>query len=233
VPQLPRVAVLGPDLAGAAALVAFVDAGLDATGVGGEPPPAAAAVLAAHALTDRWLVGAGRADGAGRTAGDGSTPTITRAAGAPVPAFAIRIGGELVGRWDAVVVTAPALAPSGGAGGPDAPRFGGVFHSVADGVYVVGAPDEPAPPPGPPDPTLARAQAGWVAEYLRGRYRLPAYQAMAARPSLRRPGLWRGAGRRHGGAAGYVRALERELRAGRARAAAAGYPLPLPAAPPG
>jgi hypothetical protein len=52
---------------------------------------------------------------------------------------------------------------------------------------------------------------------------------MLDRPELRHRGV-HGLGLRGRTGRGLVRPLERELRAGRSRAAAAGYPLPLPAA---
>ncbi|MBL7492687.1 hypothetical protein I6A60_17705 [Frankia sp. AgB1.9] len=261
-PQLPHVAVLGPDLAGATALVTLVDAGLDATGVGGRLTRPAAELLAAYALTDRWIFPAGTTEpddvtgglmggggppaGAGPGAGAdpavgadatvggdpavGGDPvlTVTRAGSGTGPGrgFAISVGGRPAGRWDAVVVTARDLAAAAGVLAA-APWYGGVFHPVADGVFLLGVPDsgQVVRPDGERDLAVTKAQAGWVGEYLRGRYRLPADQAMLDHPGLRRTGLRRGA-------AGYLRALDRELRAGRSRAAAAGYPLPLPAAEP-
>lgn len=218
--------MLGSDLAGATALVTLVDAGLDATGVGGRPTREAADLLAAYALTDRWLVPAGAPGDA--TGGVDPVLTVTRGAGETEPegGFQISVGGEPVGRWDAVVVTARGLAAV--AGVLDAvPWFGAVFHPVAGGVFLLGVPDsgQVVRPDSERDLTVTKAQAGWVGEYLRGRYRLPAGQTMLDHPGLRRTGVRRGA-------AGYLRALDRELRAGRARAAAAGYPLPLPAARP-
>jgi hypothetical protein len=256
VPQLPHVAVLGPDLAGATALVALVDAGLDATGVGGRLTRPAAELLAAHALTDRWIFPAGTTDlddvtgglaGGGGTPDGGGPPTgtdpvvgtdppvggdpvlaVTRAGigTGPGRGFAISIGGRPAGHWDAIVVTARDLGVAAGVL-TAAPWYGGVFHPVADGVFLLGVPDsgQVVRPDGERDLAVTKAQAGWVGEYLRGRYRLPADQAMLDHPGLRRTGLRRGA-------AGYLRALDHELRAGRARAAAAAYPLPLPAAEP-
>jgi hypothetical protein len=220
------VAVLGPDLAGATALVTLVDAGLDATGVGGRPTGAAADLLAAYALTDRWLVPAGAC---GDPAGAADPRlVVTRAAAETEPhgLFQISLGGEPMGHWDAVVVTARGLAAVAGVLAA-APWFGAVFHPVAGGVFLLGVPDsgQVGRPDSERDLTVTKAQAGWVAEYLRGRYLLPAGQAMLDHPGLRRTGVRRGA-------AGYLRALDRELRAGRSRAAAAGYPLPLPAARP-
>ncbi len=223
--------MLGPGLAGATALVALVDAGLDATGVGGRPTPAAAELLAAHALMERWIPPAVRdaTDTAGGPAAGGA-PALTVArvgdASGARGGFEVSIDGQPAGRWDALVVTARDLAAAAGVL-TAAPWYGGVFHPVAGGVFLLGVPDsgQVVRPDGERDLALTRAQAGWVGEYLRGRYRLPTGEAMLDRPSLRRTGVRRGA-------AGYLRALDRELRAGRARAAAAGYPLPLPAAAP-
>jgi len=232
--------VLGPDLAGAVALVALLDAGLDAHGVGGPLTPAAAALLTTHGRGGRWLTGPDTTAGTDTTAsaevvaGSGSgttTLTVARAAGGAQPeqGFEISLGGRRLGHWDAVVVTARGLVAVAGVVPAAAPWYGGVFHPVADRVYILGVPDtgQVAPPDGERELAFVRAQAGWVAEYLRGRYQLPAYQIMISQPGLRRVGLSRR------GAGAYLRALERELRAGRARAAAAGYPLPLPGMSPG
>ena len=255
-PQLPRVAVLDPDLVGAVTLAALVDGGLDATCLG-SPTPAAAALLARRGLTGHRVsrdgdtataTVAATATAAGRAAGGASpegTPVISRAAaaGGPARGFTVSIAGRPVGNWDAVVVSSATVTAVTAVIGAGSPWFGGVFHPRADGVYLVGTPggaadDETSPADVPAqrhadaaddapgadlDDPLVWAQGSWVGEYLRGRYLLPTYQAMLDRPGLRRGGL------RRRGAAGYLRALERELRAGRARAAAAGYPLPLPA----
>ncbi|MBX6388931.1 MAG: hypothetical protein IRZ08_08015 [Frankia sp.] len=259
-PQLPRVAVLGPDLAGAIALAALVDCGLDATGIGGEPTPRAAALLSGNALTARWLAGpelaaaavrlvpppdapavaggtdqiggpapaseAGGGGGGGMAAGGGEArePTIGLRRVEPEQGthqgFEVLVSGRPVGVFDAVVVTGSAASAASELAGSAIPWFGGVFHPRADGVYLVGwLPDGSAA-----EPEVAEAQASWVGEYLRGRYLLPSYHEMASRPALRRLPFGRQRGR------GYLRALERERRAGRARATAAGYPLPLPAA---
>jgi hypothetical protein len=135
-------------------------------------------------------------------------------------------------------------------------RFGGVFDPDSDGVYLIGG----AGPVGgrvhgrstgssaaaerdtvavrgiaaERDTVavreLAWAQGSWVGEYLRGRYQLPPRSVMLAHPGLPR----RRFGWERPGIDGYLARLGRELRRGRARAAAAGYPLPLPssAAPP-
>jgi hypothetical protein len=79
-----------------------------------------------------------------------------------------------------------------------------------------------AGPAGPVAARIAWEQARWIGEYLRGRYLLPPRSAMLTGLGPRRrttPG---------GGAQAYLTALERERHAGRARAAAAGYPLPVP-----
>ncbi len=123
-------------------------------------------------------------------------------------------------------------------------RFGGVFDPDSDGVYLIGAGSPVGvhghgharsgmtSVPGTAAISdmaagireLAWAQGSWVGEYLRGRYLLPARSVMLAHPGL--PG--RRLGWEWGGVAGYLARLDRELRRGRARAAAAGYPLPLP-----
>ncbi|MBL7502280.1 hypothetical protein I6A84_06665 [Frankia sp. CNm7] len=257
-PQLPRVAVLSPDLTGATALAALVDAGLDATFVG-RPTAAAGVLLAKRALTGRWLA---------EVADEGEEPVPPRQVD-EVPAdfrplvthadapdgsrrgFGISLAGQALGSWDALVVTAPTVWAATPLITTAAPWYGGVFHSRTDGVFLVGSPkgvpapdggspgrDPRDPPPGPPADRrgdtltavlaheLIWAQASWIGEYLRGRYLPPARQAMLDHPRLRGTGL------RRWGDGGYLRALDRELRAGRARAAAAGYPLPLPAAQP-
>ena len=158
--------------------------------------------------------------------GDPARLRIARTGDAATAAhgFTISIGGGTIGHWDAVVVAPAGRSAAADLIGAEVPRFGGVFHPVTDGVYLVGAPADGATEPAT-DVVLAKAQAGWIGEYLRGRYALPAHQAMVSRPG---PG--RGPRARTGD--GYLRAVGRELRAGRARAAAAGYPMPMPAARP-
>jgi hypothetical protein len=243
VPQLPRVAVLDPTLTGAVALRELVDGGLDVTGIG-QPTEAALDVLRASALTRHWIAGSAAtravpprpwADvpeagaGAALPAGDGLAgyhPVVTRAGNdaGPGQGFAVSLDGDALGCWDALVVTPQTAAVVAGVIATGGPWFGGVFHPRSAGVFVVGG--EPGSASQHP---LVELRARWVGEYLRGRYQLPAYQAMLDRPELRHRGL-RGRGPRGRTGRGLVRALERELRAGRSRAAAAGYPLPLPAA---
>ncbi|ONH33837.1 hypothetical protein BL253_00530 [Pseudofrankia asymbiotica] len=242
--------MLGADLTGAVGLAALIDGGIDAVYVG-SPTPAAGALLAERSLASRRV--GGRDDDLGepapRTPEDEATagvlPVVSRVGTRDEPGrgFEISVDGRSLGSWDAVVVTGSTVAAVATVIGVDVPWYGGVFHPRADGVYLVGslggtgaALTEPAgaptrraaeddETPGPdPGRQLAWAQASWVGEHLRGRYLLPAYQAMLDHPGLRRVGL------RRRGLGGYRRALDRELRAGRARAAAAGYPLPLPAA---
>jgi hypothetical protein len=226
VPQLPRVAVIGGDLAGAVALAELVDGGLTAAAFAAVTDPAdpadpAATYLAARGLGDRLI----RAETGGLD--------IRPCDGARRP-FQIWVDGAPRGGWDAVVLTpaAPDVSLPDGSVAAAGDRYGGVFHPDVEGVYRVGAgrPAGVGPRPGPAIaavpavPAVVAAQARWIGEYLRGRYLLPARSAMVAHPALRRygPRLW--AGRR------YLARLEGELRRGRARAAQAGYPLPVPAA---
>ncbi len=83
---------------------------------------------------------------------------------------------------------------------------------------------------------LAEAQARWLGEYLRGRYLLPPRSVMlaatgaagASRSPVGGPrGRW-SRPRHRGGVDAYLRWLAAEVRRGRARAAAARYPLPVP-----
>jgi len=233
VPQLPQVAVLGLDLTGAVALAALIDAGLDATGVGPLDPPAGV-FLAGRALVDRWVDSrkAPTADEPVDGAPADFRPVIrhARAADGTPTGFEIIVDGGSLGRWDALVVTPPALAAAGEVIAADTSWYGGVFHPRSVGVHLVGGFRDDIPQADVLAQTLASdliwARASWVAEYLRGRYLPPPEQEMLDHPELRRTGLFRS------GERGYRRALERELRAGRARAAAAGYPLPIPAVSP-
>ncbi len=226
--------------AGTAALIALVDGGLDGVGVlAGDPagPPAreAARALGEFGMADRLIVVPGPlvlqtgADGGGpfELAGVGSARL--GAVGA-LPAGA----GPGLTRLDAVVFvgtppTAPsATVPSAGDGAEPgrvgASRawsgeyfFGGVFHQEVEGLYRVSA-----------EPELAAAQGRWIGEYLRGRYLLPSRPAMvsaAGRLTGGPPADGAGQVRRRR----YLRALAREVRRGHARAASAGYPLPVPA----
>ncbi len=101
---------------------------------------------------------------------------------------------------------------------------------TADATGSTDAPDSPDAV------RLAEAQARWLGEYLRGRYLLPPRSAMltaagAAGPlrSLADDLRDRWLRPHHGSAVdAYLRWLEAEVRHGRARAAAGGYPLPVP-----
>ncbi|WP_131769561.1 hypothetical protein [Candidatus Protofrankia californiensis] len=83
---------------------------------------------------------------------------------------------------------------------------------------------------------LAEAQARWLGEYLRGRYLLPLRSAMLTAASTPRPlrsladDLRNRRLRPHhrSDVDAYLRWLGAEVRQGRARAAAGGYPLPVP-----
>jgi hypothetical protein len=216
-PELARVAVIGSGLPAAVALAALVDGGLDARMVCvAAPPPDAADVLATHGLTERLRRVA--------TATTGLDVRRRRDCGG---GFEVVADDETVGRFDAVVLADAGPAPAGAAPADagHAPRFGGVFDPDSDGVYPIGCWD-----PAAAAVELARAQGRWIGEYLRGRYLLPARPVMLANPGLpsrRRLGGGRHGGGRHGdGVARYLARLDRELRRGHARAAAAGYPLP-------
>ncbi|MEX5707545.1 hypothetical protein AB1484_04285 [Parafrankia sp. FMc6] len=238
--RLPRLAVVidtgsGPGApppgAGTAALIALVDGGLDGIGViAGDPssPPAreAARTLGEFGMADRLTIVPGPL--VLRTGPDGGRPF---ALDIPDPA-GVGLAGVGLGlaRQDAVVFVGappPAVPPAGDEGEPgqvSAPRswseeyfFAGVFHQEVEGLYRVSA-----------EPELAAAQGSWIGEYLRGRYLLPSRPAMvsasgrsAGGPPADRAGQLR---RRL-----YLRALTREVRRGHARAASAGYPLPVPA----
>jgi hypothetical protein len=81
---------------------------------------------------------------------------------------------------------------------------------------------------------IAEAQGRWIAAYLRGEYRLPSRAAMEADMRRERERLRRRyvASKRHTMEVDfddYLYALRRELRAGGARARAAGFRLPVPA----
>lgn len=207
-PQLPRVAILGADTAGLAALHGLVDGGMPAVAFGLLDSPAAA--LAEYAeefgLGDRVRRAPAPPEVTVRPA---TRPAMT----GPGPArFTVRAGDGPEEPFDAVVAASDGYlaATLGAAGLPAAPPlYLGVFHPRDAGIFAVEAAGGTA---------LAEAQGRLIGEYLRGRY-LP--------PSA--PGG--GNGRRPAERVGaYLRALRRELRAGHARAAAAGYPLPVPRA---
>ncbi|WP_261564843.1 hypothetical protein [Frankia gtarii] len=212
---LPRVAVLGMDAATAAATISLVDGGLAVTAYSpGHVPPTAHARLTAYGCADRVVAV--------------STDTLRLAAGSAAPPFEVHgvradsqtsaaspdpaagaEAGDLLGVFDAVVLGegTDRLGP----GGPGSPRFGGVFDLAAAWVFHVGG-----------SPELAGAQGRWIGEYLRGRYAPPDPAAMSARPAPLGRSM-------RGGVRAELAELDRELRAGHARAAATGYRLPAPA----
>lgn len=249
---LPRVAVLGSGVVTNDAIVTLIDSGLDTTGITIDaPPPEALAPLAERGQTNRLRVVDAASHRSGpRTAESGDGGFQLRSAPGRLPPWRLTVGGTEIGCWDAVVIaeaSAGLVAEQWVAGSPDAvpdhPRepgsatdqgaepihFGGVFHPDLEGVFYLGR----VPAPGDDsdlgcDRTVGAAQARWVGDYLRGRYLLPARSVMVARPGLRRrarPPL----GPSRLGSRGYLRALGRERRRGQARAAQAGYPLPVPA----
>ncbi|WP_041253683.1 hypothetical protein [Frankia sp. EAN1pec] len=245
-----------PPGAGTAALIALVDGGLDGIGViAGDPssPPAreAARTLGEFGMADRLTIVPGPlvlrtgpdggrpfaldiSDPAGVGASGADPASVGTSGAAPAGTAPAGVGLADVGlglaRQDAVVFVGappPAVPPAGDEGEPgqvSAPRswseeyfFAGVFHQEVEGLYRVSA-----------EPELAAAQGRWIGEYLRGRYLLPSRPAMvsasgrsAGGPPADRAGQLR---RRL-----YLRALTREVRRGHARAASAGYPLPVPA----
>jgi hypothetical protein len=251
VPQLPRVAVLGAGAAGIAALHGLVDGGLMAVAVDARPaggpdlertaPPEVAALLERYALAERVVpatepprvVALGRGPGAAA----GRRP------------FEILAGAGGPGVADAIAVADPALvaAVPGGAGWAD-DLFLGVFPAAAEGLFGIAL--DPLTSATRTDGKVrtadmvrvadivrtadivrvAEARGRLLGEYLRGRYLPP---PLPAAPPSRRGGPLGGlARRRHDRdpAGTFLRALERETRRGHARAAAAGYPLPLPRA---
>lgn len=220
---LPSVAVLGLDAASAAATIALVDGGLAVTVVTPAPTaPDALAALAAYGCADRIVEVAADTlrltpaappfaiHGTRTTAVAASTSTFPDRSDEPDEPAA----GETLGSFDAVVLTDGTRGLLAGAA--DSPRFGGVFDLATPWVFHVGD-----------APELAGAQGRWIGEYLRGRYAPPEPAAMGAARSAPARGLpWRG------GVRAALIELERELRAGHARAAAGGYPLPTPPVPP-
>ncbi|WP_256788620.1 hypothetical protein [Frankia sp. AvcI1] len=229
---LPRVAVLGVDAATAAATISLVDGGLAVAAFSAGPvPPAAHDRLAAYGCADQVvavspdtlrLLTAGPAAPPFEVHGVRADPRLpasppspsAKEAGAGSGAgggYGAEAGGDLLGVFDAVVlgVDTARLGP----GGPHSPRFGGVFDLAAAWVFHVdGAPE------------LAGARGRWIGEYLRGRYAPPEPAAMSARPAL----LGRST---RGGVRAELAELDRELRAGHARAARLGYRLPTPPPP--
>ena len=112
------------------------------------------------------------------------------------------------------------------------PLFRRVFHPDIEGVFFLAL----LQPLGATMP-LAEAQGRWIAEYLRGRYLLPAPSEMRRdiehdRETMRKRYV---ASKRHTMQVdfdSYLVELEKEQRAGRKRAAEAGHPLPIPARAP-
>ncbi|MCK9875738.1 hypothetical protein MXD59_08120 [Frankia sp. Ag45/Mut15] len=170
-------------------------------------------------------------------------------AGAPLGTFDAVVLNDHTGH---LLPTAPAgpAAPSGASSQPGVvQRFGDVFDPRAAWVFHIGGPVE-----------LGAARGRWIGEYLRGRYALPANlpagpdadpghghglgagsgvgagarSGVGARPGAGGlPGMaataMRGRPWRRG-ARSTLADLDRELQAGHARAATAGYPLPTPSA---
>jgi hypothetical protein len=207
VPQLPRVAVLGAHTAGLAALHGLVDGGMPAVAFGllDSPADADAPADALAEYADRF----GLDDRVRRAP---APPEVT-VPGGGAARFAVRAGDGPEEPFDAIVAAGAGYlaAALSAAGLPGAPRlYLGVFHPRDAGIFAVGASGGSA---------LAEAQGRLIGEYLRGRYLPPSPPAEGT--GWRRPADRAGA---------YLRALRRELRAGHARAAAAGYPLPVPRA---
>ncbi|MCK9893760.1 hypothetical protein [Frankia sp. AgB32] len=214
---LPRLAVLGLDVASAAATISLVDGGLEVTTFACGPIPSdARAALAAYGCEDR-LVGVAT-DTLRLATADPATPpfaihgvrTDPPTDPGPDPTPADTAADDLLGIFDAVVLTGHTerLLPVR----TGSPRFGGVFDRRVVWAFHVTDP-----------PELATAQGRWIGEYLRGRYALPEPAAMDAATATGRP--------RRGGAGRAARAeRDRERRAGHARAAATGYPVPRPPA---
>jgi dimethylaniline monooxygenase (N-oxide forming) len=111
--------------------------------------------------------------------------------------------------------------------------FRRVFHPELPDVFFVAL----LQPLGATMP-LAEAQGAWIADYLRGEYRLPARAALRAdierdQRAMRKRYV---ASKRHTIQVDfddYLHDLETERRAGARRARAAGFPLPVPARAPG
>ncbi len=112
----------------------------------------------------------------------------------------------------------------------DLPLFRRVFKPELPDVFFVGL----CQPLGAIMP-IAEVQGAWIADYLTGRYALPAPQAMAADMARERGAMFRRyvASRRHTMQVDfdrYLHDLARERRAGQRRAARRGGALPVPAA---
>lgn len=182
-------------------MISLIDGGLEVTlFTTGPAAPDDRALLAAHGHADRIVEVA-------------PAPLRLSMATPAAPPFEIHASADQLGTFDAIILTADAaqrLLPAT-ARPATARRFGNVFDLDATWVFHLTTP-----------PELAAAQGRWIGEYLRGRYALPPADALDAglatsRTRTRRPGL-------HSALAD----LTRELHAGHARAAAAGYPLPTP-----
>ncbi|WP_462186508.1 MULTISPECIES: hypothetical protein [unclassified Frankia] len=207
-PGLPRAAVLGLNAAGTAATITLADGGLIVTAFSDGPtPPPSLAELATHGLTDRVVA---VTPNTLRLVGAATHGPPFEVHGGPHPGNEARPGDAAhpLGVFEAVVLTGPAarLGPAG----TGSARFGEVFDLEVPWLFHVAGPAQ-----------LAAAQARWIGEYLRGRYTPPSPDEMAARPRLAGRSL-------RGGAHGQLASLDRELRAGHARAAEAGYPMPQP-----
>ncbi|MCM3887499.1 hypothetical protein [Frankia sp. R82] len=224
---LPRVAVLGLDAATTAAAVALVDGGLEITVFASAPIPSAdVATLTAYGCADRLVAVRAttlRLTAAAATAPpyvidgtviDGTVIDGTVIDGTPADQNPPADSAQPLGTFDAVVLNAhtEGLLPATSIAA-ESTRFGGVFDPQVAWVFHVGGPVE-----------LATAQGRWIGEYLRGRYALPddPQSGAGALPVVRgRP--WRK------GIRSALAEVDRELQAGHARAATAGYPLPTPA----
>jgi hypothetical protein len=111
--------------------------------------------------------------------------------------------------------------------GNDLPLFRRVFHPEIGGVYFIGL----LQPLGAIMP-IAETQSQWVCDHLSGRYALPDAAAMRADIETERRRMFK----RYVGSArhtmqvdfdDYLVDLAKERRAGQARAASAGHPLPV------
>jgi dimethylaniline monooxygenase (N-oxide forming) len=124
--------------------------------------------------------------------------------------------------FDAEVLSAP---------GNDLPLYRRVFEPGTPGLFFIGL----LQPLGAVMP-LAEAQGKWIAAYLTGEYHLPPGDQMRADMARERAAMFRRyvRSRRHTMQVDfddYLRDLDRERQAGRARAAAAGHRLPIPVRP--
>jgi hypothetical protein len=111
----------------------------------------------------------------------------------------------------------------------DLPLYRRVFKPGTDNLFFIAL----LQPLGATMP-LAEAQGRWVASYLRGEYRLPSQAQMEADMQTERERMFKRyvASKRHTMQVdfdNYLYALSKELKAGSARARAAGFALPVPA----